>query len=161
MEQPAPLSLRFATPADNAFQLALYASTRAEELALVDWSSEQKQAFVQMQFNAQNTHYAAYYPAAQTSIVQLEGQPIGRTIVDRSARHLLLMDIALLPEQRGRGIGTTLIRALIDEATQTGRGILLHVEFFNPAQRLYLRLGFRKIADQGVYWEMEWLPTSG
>jgi ribosomal protein S18 acetylase RimI-like enzyme len=156
----AEVTLRPAQVEDIAFLQAVYASTRAEELALVDWSSEQKQAFVQMQFEAQRRHYAAYYPQAEYSIILRQQQPIGRLIVCRSASEILLMDIALLPEFRSAGIGTALIRALMAEAGQAGLPLRLHVETFNPAQRLYERLGFKPVAEQGIYIQMEW-PGAG
>jgi ribosomal protein S18 acetylase RimI-like enzyme len=153
------ITLRPAQAEDIDFLTAVYASTRAEEMALVDWSSEQKQAFVQMQFEAQRRHYAAYYPQAEYSVILRQQQPIGRLIVCRTPAEILLMDIALLPEFRSAGIGTGLMRSLMAEASHTGQAGLplrLHVESFNPARRLYERLGFRQTAEQGPYIEMEW-----
>ena len=59
------------------------------------------------------------------------------------------MDIALLPEYRGRGIGTALLEELLVEADATGRRVTIHVERFNPARRLYERLGFVEAGDPG------------
>ncbi len=138
----------------------VYASTRAEELALVDWTLEQKLAFLQMQFNAQRQHYRVYYPAATYHLIRRDDVPIGRMIVHRSQDEILLMDIALLPESRNAGIGTALIRELQDEAARTRRALRLHVETFNPARRLYDRLGFHPLVESGIYVEMEWrAPT--
>jgi ribosomal protein S18 acetylase RimI-like enzyme len=69
---------------------------------------------------------------------------------------MLLMDIALLPEYRSHGIGTALIKDLMAEAAQAGRPLRLHVEFFNQALRLYERLGFARMGEMGLYYEMEW-----
>ena len=151
-------TLRPAQPADAAFMLAVYASTRADEMALVDWSSEQKLAFVQMQFNAQTQHYARYYPEAAYFVI-LRGQAAaGRLIVFNGREHILIMDIALLPEFRGAGIGSAILRDWMAEARRAGMPLRLHVETFNPALRLYDRLGFKKIGESGVYYEMEWIP---
>ncbi|GAP12610.1 predicted acetyltransferase [Longilinea arvoryzae] len=141
---------------DAPFLLAVYASTRADELALVDWSAEQKQAFTSMQFDAQSRHYAAYYPEAEYFIIQQGGARIGRLIVERKPKTLLLMDIALLPEYRCQGTGTAILRDLMNEACQTHKTVVLHVESFNPARRLYERLGFRAVSENGIYLEMEW-----
>ncbi len=151
-----PVTLRPVQTEDDAFLFQVYASTRAEEMALVDWSQEQKQAFLEMQFNAQRQHYLAYYPDARYHIILREQVSIGRLIVNRSDEEILVIDIALLQEHRGAGIGTDLIRELQAEAAQTGKPLRLHVEIFNPAQRLYARLGFVKIAELGVYYELEW-----
>ncbi len=150
------VTLRAARPEDEAFLLQVYASTRAEEMALVDWTAEQKQAFVRMQFDAQRTHYLAYYPAAEYSIILRDDVPIGRLIVDRSGERIFMHDIALLPEHRGGGIGTALLRDLQAQAARTRKPMRLYVEFFNPALHWYERLGFVKMDEDGVYYEMEW-----
>jgi ribosomal protein S18 acetylase RimI-like enzyme len=153
-------ALRPALPEDESLQLEVYASTRADELSLVPWTAEEKLAFVQMQFNAQRQHYMQYYPDAQWLIIMREDLPAGRLIVDRAGAEIVLMDIALLPPYRNQGIGTALIRDLLDEAQHTGRPVRLHVEFFNPAMGLYERLGFTRIGESGVYFEMEWRPVA-
>jgi ribosomal protein S18 acetylase RimI-like enzyme len=154
----AAYTLRSAVPADSAFQLEVYASTRADELALTQWSPAQKQAFAQMQFEAQTRHYAIAYPEAETSIIELDQTRIGRLIVWRTAHLQLLMDIALLPAYRRAGIGTAILHGLMHESQQAGLPLRLHVEPFNPALHLYQRLGFEKIAESGFYYEMEWRP---
>ena len=132
-----------------------------DELALVDWTAEQKEAFLQMQFQAQTKHYQTYYPNAEYQIIQHEdNSPIGRFIVDRSKQSILLMDIALFPEYRNAGIGTTIIKDLMTDAVEENRPIMLHVEVFNRAMKLYDRLGFVKIGEQGIYHEMAWIPGS-
>lgn len=148
--------LRTATPDDEQFLRAVYASTRAEELARVPWSDEQKRAFTDMQFAAQNTDYRRHYPDAQYSIIEVRGVPAGRLYVDRCKNEIRIIDIALLPEHRRAGIGTKLLRELQHEAHTAGKTLTIHVEKFNPALRLYQRLGFRQIEDKGVYLFLEW-----
>ena len=154
----AVITLRPASDEDDALLYEIYASTRAEEVAAVDWPVAQKTAFLQMQFAAQRQHYLAHYPAATCAIVQLDGLDIGRLILDRTADEILLMDIALLPVYRNCGIGAHLIAALQTEAQSTGKSMRLHVHNFSPAIRLYQRLGFTLIAEKGFYWEMTWRP---
>src|SRR5690349_13416768 len=105
------LGLRPSGAGDQDFQYRLYASTRADEMALVQWTDEQKEAFLHMQFRAQTTHYQAHYPQAAYQIIQREdGTAIGRLIVNRSSDAMLIIDIALLPAYRGMGIGTAILR---------------------------------------------------
>jgi ribosomal protein S18 acetylase RimI-like enzyme len=153
-------TLRPAGAGDEDFLYRLYASTRMDEMALVDWSAEQKEAFLRMQFQAQTTHYRAYYPHAEYQIIQHENIPIGRLIVDRSNGSMLIIDIALLPEYRNAGIGTTIIQQLMVEAAVIHQPIVLRVEFFNPAIKLYSRLGFVKTREINIYYEMIWQPGS-
>src|SRR5205814_7139129 len=101
---------------DRDFLLRVYASTREEELRLVDWSDEQKAVFVQQQFAAQDAYYREHYDPATFDVIEVDGEPAGRLYVARREDEIRIMDIALLPEYRGRGIGTALIRALLDEA---------------------------------------------
>lgn len=156
---PGALSLRPALPDDLPFLAAVYASTRIEELAPTGWPDEAKTAFLQQQFSAQHDHYHTHYPGADFLIIERDGQPIGRLYVARWPRELRLMDIALLPQYRNRGLGTQILRGLLAEAQASGKRVSLHVEAYNPAMRLYERHGFQKITDTGVYWLMEWEPA--
>ena len=153
------ISLRTAQPEDEDFLAQVYASSREEELAQVAWSDEQKAAFLRSQHEAQHHHYRAYYPNADFDLILLDGEPIGRIYVDRRAEELRLMDIALLPEYRNRGIGTLLIRALMQEAVSSQKFIGLHVEQFNRAYQLYTRFGFRDVEMRGIYMYMTWTAS--
>ena len=154
------VSLRPARQDDEAFLFQVYASTRATEMAWLDWTPDQKAAFLQMQSTAQLKHYRLNYPRAQYQIIEQNGAAVGRLIVDRSKNPILLMDIALLPEYQGQGLGTALIQDLIAEAARKSWSLCLHVETFNPAMRLYSRLGFVKSGEMGFYQEMTWQPLS-
>jgi ribosomal protein S18 acetylase RimI-like enzyme len=150
------ITLRPSRLEDEPLLFMVYASTRADEMSLVDWTQGQKDAFLQMQFNAQRKYYLEQYQTAEYSIIQCDGVDIGRLIVDRQAEMFLLMDIALLPEHRNGGIGKALITDLMTQAAGAGKPLRLHVEIFNPAVHLYERLGFKKIQTAGIYYEMEW-----
>lgn len=152
----APVTLRLATEADAEFLCAVYASTRAEELAVTGWTDAQKAAFCRQQFDAQTAHYRAHYAGAEYSIVECGGVSVGRLFLARWEKEIRIMDIALLSEHRGAGIGTTLLRELQAEASASSRTLTIHVEKFNPALRLYQRMGFYPIEDKGVYLLMEW-----
>ena len=152
------ITLRPAGSADRDFLLKVYASTREEELRLVDWSGEQKAAFVRMQFEAQDAYYREHYHPATFDVVEVDGEPAGRLYVARWEDEIRIIDVALLSEHRGRGIGSTLIRGLLDEAAATGKRLSVHVELNNPARRLYERLGFEEVADRGLYRLLEVTP---
>ena len=158
-EEPA-LALRPAGDHDREFFGRVYASTRTEELAPVQWPEEQKRAFLAQQFAAQSTHYGQHYADASFDVILVDGEPAGRLIVARREAAILIVDIALLPEHRSRGIGTRLLGALVDEAEASGRKLSIHVEMNNRALTLYERLGFRRVGEHGVYLRMEWDPAS-
>ena len=152
-------TLRPVQPGDEDLLYRIYASTRAEELAPVNWTDEQKETFLRMQFNAQTVHYLNYFPNAEYQIIQRqEGIPAGRLITDRSEASIFLIDVALLPEHRQLGIGTNIMKSLLEEAVRKNEPIILHVETFNPARKLYERLGFIKTGETGIYHEMTWTP---
>lgn len=140
---------------DLPFLLQVYTSTRWEELAQTDWSDAQKHAFCRMQFDAQHRHYQEHYPEASFAIIERGGLPIGRLYVARWEEEIRIVDIALLPEFRGAGVGTGLLRGLRAEAQEAGKRLSIHVEQFNPARRLYDRLGFKPVKEVGVYLLME------
>src|SRR5512132_4068945 len=121
------LGSRPATSEDEPFLRNLFAATRADELALMNWDENQKEAFIAMQFNAQSRQYVMSYPHAQNSIILLNDVPIGRMLLDRGEREFILVDVALLPAHRGAGIGTHLIEDLLLEATAAGKPVKLNV----------------------------------
>jgi len=143
---------------DLDFLYRVYSSTREEELAITDWSDAQKDEFLKIQFNAQHTYYQEHYPKADFKVILLNDEPIGRLYMDRMEEEFRLIDIALLPEHRNRGIGTRLIRDIMAEAVKDKKPVRIHVEEFNPALKLYERLKFTRIEMRGVYWFMEWTP---
>ena len=155
------VTLRPIREEDLEFLLRLYATTRAEEMAMVtDWSDEQKEWFVRMQFQAQHAWYQEHYGDAQFDLVLVDGVPAGRLYVHRRATEIRLVDISLIPELRGSGIGSALLRELMAESEAAGKPLTIHVEKYNPAMRLYLRLGFKPIEDRGPYDLMEWKPVN-
>lgn len=160
LDKVQSVTLRAATPADRDFLLAVFASTRTEELAALAWGPEQSQAFLLMQFNVQQQNYDAAYPAASNSIILFAGQSVGRMLVDRGDAAIELVDIAVLPEYRNRGFGSALIRGLMDEAAAAQKPLDLSVYATNPARRLYDRLGFSKIGEESLYVLMQWTPTN-
>ncbi|MEA2564718.1 MAG: hypothetical protein QOH06_6222 [Acidobacteriota bacterium] len=154
------VTLRPIREEDLEFLLRLYATTRADEMAMVtDWTDEQKEWFVRMQFQAQHAWYQEHYGDAQFDLVLMDGVPAGRLYVHRRASEIRLVDISLMPELRGGGIGSALLRELMAEAEAAGKPLTIHVEKYNPAMRLYLRLGFKPIEDRGPYDLMEWKPA--
>ncbi|MFZ0607370.1 MAG: GNAT family N-acetyltransferase [Xanthobacteraceae bacterium] len=149
-------ALRPETDADIPFLLRLYASTREEELAAVPWSAEQKQAFLAQQFDAQRQHYLNYIGACTFDVIEHNGEPAGRLYLDARPSSLHIVDVALLPAWRGHGVGAAILEGLQAAVGVSGKTVSTFVEKFNPALRLYRRLGFGEVADHGIYLEMEW-----
>ena len=149
------VALRPIRDADESFLLSVYASTREEELAVVPWTDDQKATFVKLQFDAQHAHYQEHFRGASFDVVLVAGQPAGRLYVGRWPREIRIVDISFLPEHRGRGLGTEILQGLFAEGRAAGRPVSFHVERFNPALRLYERLGFRMVEDKGIYLLME------
>ena len=154
-----PIALRPEQPADEAFLLQLYATTRQEELDLTNWDTATRSAFVSMQFKAMRQGYASMFQHGQFSIVMLGNLGVGRMVVNRAEREIRLVDMVLAPEMRCRGIGTRLVQILQTEARQTGKPLSLHVLKGNRAARFYERLGFQYAGDAGLYYEMTWSPA--
>ena len=151
--------LRPVAGGDRAFLVDLYGSVREPELAHVPWDDATRRAFVEQQFAAQDEHYRQNYPGATLDVVELGGEPAGRLYVHRGPSDIRIMDIALAPPFRGRGIGTELLRGLMAEADESRRKLSIHVEMNNRARNLYERLGFRPAGEHGVYVLLERPPT--
>ena len=154
------ITLRPISDADLDFLCRVYGSTRTEELAQTDWDEATKAAFLRSQFEAQHRHYHEHYAAARFELILLDGESIGRVYVARWAHEIRIVDIALLPAFRGRGIGTALLEQILSEGRQRGVPVTIHVERFNPALRWYERLGFRLAEDKGVYLFLHMTPEA-
>lgn len=153
------IALRPAKPSDRDFLRRLYATTRADELALVTWPDDEKEAFIEHQFTAQDRYYRQVYPDGRFDVVEVDGRPVGRWYVAELDDEVRLVEVTIEPDDRGRGIGTQLVAALCVEADRRGVPITLHVEPWNPARRLYERFGFVPVGDaNGVYQRMERAP---
>jgi len=151
------LTLRLVTPADDAFLLSVYDSTRADELSQAEWQEGQKELFVKWQFDLQRREYEARFPDAEYNVILIGDRPAGRIWIGRDSEQIRLLDIALLPEFQNRGAGTILLRRLIDESKEAGKP-LRHMVFVlnDDAHRFYERLGFVMIEEFGAYKHMEW-----
>lgn len=158
MSSDQKITLRPVREADNEFLLSVYAATRAEELARVPWTAEQKDAFVRMQFAAQNRHYVTEYPKATHEIICVGGVPVGRLYLSRDAEEFHILDITVLPQNRNSGTGSVLLRELLKEAGETDKPVSIYVESFNPSLRLFERLGFQKVEDTGLMFLLKWTP---
>ena len=154
------ITLRPATDADSHFMRLLYGSTREEEMQRFPFDEFQKKAFLDQQFGAQYQHYQLHYPTCERNIIELEGRPIGRLWVDEWRDQIRIVDIALTPEWRGAGVGTLLLREVLERGRGAGKPVTIHVEGFNPALRLYQRLGFAHVDTNGMYYLMKWTPPA-
>jgi ribosomal protein S18 acetylase RimI-like enzyme len=145
------VTIRPVQDSDDEFLLKVYGSTREQELAQVPWTAEQKQQFVRMQYEAQKNHYAAQHPHASHEIICLEGDAAGRLYLDRTGEKFHILDITLLPEHRNRGAGSFLLGQIMAEAKEAGKPVSIFVETYNPSLRLFQRLGFTPIQQEGFH----------
>ena len=156
--QPANVTLRPVGPDDYDFLVEVYGSTRADELALVPWTEEQREAFIKYQLNAQQEHYLKTYPSASHDIILSDGRRVGRLYVARLDHEIRIIDITLLPAERNAGIGSYLIKELLAEANRTGKLTRIYVEDFNPSLRMFERFGFARGEQQGIHILMQKTP---
>ncbi len=154
------ITLRPVQDADEEFLVSVYASTRSGELKQVPWSQEQKDAFVRMQFAAQKQHYAAEHPEASHDVIYRGGVPVGRFYLVRSAGGFHILDIAVLSQYRNSGIGSFLLRQLMDEAQQAAKPITIYLESFNPSLGLFRQLAFLPIEEKGFHLLLRWSPSA-
>ena len=155
---PEGITLRPQSDSDLEFAAQLYAESREEELRPVEWPDDVKRAFLRSQFDAQWAHYSQHYHDAAFSIVERDGSRIGRFYVWRGPDDIRIVDIAIHARARGAGIGSALLREVMDEAARSGKSASIHVERDNRALGLYERLGFERVDDHGVYYLMKWSP---
>lgn len=152
------VSYRPSTDEDLPFLALVYASTRLEEVAQSGWPLEMQHQFLAHQADAQHHHYRRHYPDAEWLVIERGGSAIGRLFIEEWASQIRLIDISLLPEGRGGGVGSAILADLQEMAASAAKPLTIHVERNNPAMRLYSRFGFAKIDEHGVYDLMEWRP---
>lgn len=155
-DRTPPVALRPEQLADEAFLYTVYASTRAEELALTNWDEATRHAFLNQQFNAMRHGYRSMFPAAEFLVIQVGGRPVGRIVLDVGANEIRVVDLALLPEDQNHGVGTLLMRQVCAVAKMPVRLCVLK---FNRARLWYQRLGFTHFGERGCYDELEWQPN--
>ena len=153
------IELRPVEEKDEIFIETVYRSTREEELSFTNWGEPQKQAFISMQSKAQLAEYKTNYPGASFQIIIYKKKNAGRFYTWENENEIRLIDIALLPQYRSKGIGTFLLGELIKKSNRVQKKISLHVDPVNPALQFYLRLGFVHIKNNGRYYFMERNPT--
>jgi ribosomal protein S18 acetylase RimI-like enzyme len=142
---------------DVAFRFELFCQSRPPEWESVQIDPEFRDRLMRHQFNAQTASYRAQFPRARFDIIELDGEAIGRIVVDRPGNLLNIVDQAIVPRLRNKGLGTTIMRSLMDEARQQAIPVRLMVSSSNdPSIRLYLRLGFVPIRSVPLYIELEW-----
>jgi len=155
---PPNLSFRPVGSEDHDFLLLLFASAREIELENLNWDDAQRDTFLEMQFNAQQTHYHDHFPERRHHLILLDNQPIGMIDTACGPEEIRVLDIILCPESRNSGIGTSLLKNLLEESDRSLRPVRLYAEKFNPFLTLYKRLGFRIIDDTGVHYHLERNP---
>ncbi|MFC3193816.1 GNAT family N-acetyltransferase [Marinicella sediminis] len=157
---PSDIHFKAMSDDDMAFLSELYRTTRWEEVQQAPWNDEQRTAFLHQQFTAQHEHYLTHYPHAEKLLILRHDECIGRIYIDRDEVSICLIDVALLPDYKHRGIGTALLLELLAEAREQAKKVVIHVENFNPAYAWYVKHGFQQVEDKGVYQYMEWYPES-
>jgi len=155
------IAARPMSDADLPFAAALYASTRADEVALTSWTQDQRDAFLDQQHRAQHHHYQTHYIGMEWLILEQGGVPVGRLYLAEWAREFRVVDISLIETARGKGLGRAVLEDVMTAAQASGKAVSIHVEKLNPARRLYDRLGFVPVEDKDVYDLLEWRAPSG
>lgn len=153
------VKLRPVSAGDESFLCQVYASCRTDEMALLPWDEAAKQSFLQMQFQAQQTHYRKYFPKASHDLILAEGVPVGQVYVDRRETEIRILDFALLPERRGQGIGFHVLQDVMREAQAANKTLSIYVERSSPSLRLFQRQGFIKAGENGFSDLLEWRPA--
>src|SRR5215471_9771371 len=160
IESRGVVSFRPVEADDGPFLLEVYGSTRAEELALTGWEQQQRDAFLKMQLDAQHVHYRGQYPSAQYIVVLLDGSRVGRLYIADRDSEIRILDVTILPEYRGAGIGTALVRHLMALSSAAGKPLTIYVETFNRSLGLFERLGFVRSGENGYSLLLQWNPQA-
>ena len=150
------VELKPITKDDEPFLYEVYVSTRRKEIDSWGWSAEQIQHFLEMQWCAQQTSYRQQFPEASHCIILSDDKYVGRLLTENLPEHHHLIDISILPNFQGKGVGTFLITQLQQKAKEENKSVILQVFQTNPARDLYERLGFQVMSADEIYLKMRW-----
>lgn len=152
---PAASILTPISGSDEPFLVELYASTRAEEMSLVSWSDERKQAFLRMQFEAQDRYYRERYPNASFNLIKINDRPVGRFYVTELDDEIRIIDLVFLPFHFDSGFFARLLEEVLQKGARAEKPVRIYLESFNPQTEIFVQAGFRKIGENGFYflWE--------
>jgi len=153
---PQSISLRPAASGDEEFLFSLYVSSRGDDLRELEWDEQRIAEFLRMQYEAQQRFLKSEYQVVDDQIVLINGERVGRALVERRDHEIRGVDIALLPEFRNQGVGSWLITQLQSEAARANKPLRLQVIRFSPAVTLLERLGFARTSETGTHYQMEW-----
>lgn len=151
------IGFRPVEPGDGPLLLEAYASTRADELARTNWDQALRDAFIRMQFNAQQADYQTNYPGSQHLVVLLNGKGVGRIWFNETEEEIHILDLTILPSSRNAGLGTCIMRELMAQSSGSGKPLTIYVESYNRSLGLFERLGFKKAGEAGYSYLMKFL----
>lgn len=103
----------------------------------------------------QQAHYRRDHPIHQLRVIQRDGQDVGMLYVEERTEEIFLVSLEVLPAFQRRGIGSAVIRELIEAAARLGKPVALQVLKNNIlARNLYQRLGFGVTGDNDTHYIM-------
>lgn len=158
--RPEQLVLRVIGAEDASFVREVFCATRAAPFRQAGLPESVIVPLLSQQYQAQQAQYRAQFPAADFDLVLVDGEAAGYLYALRGPERFVLIDVALLPSHCGQGVGRRLVGALIAEAAAANRPLDAHVARDGRAWRLWQRLGFEVVSDDGVYLTIVRRPSS-
>ncbi len=139
-------TLRSADESDYRFTKKLYIRTMKPLLTILDAWDETDM------INKFNGHYKL----AEVQVILVDGKNVGWLQICETEQEFELAQIHIEHEFCSQGIGTQLIRKLMNEAKKKGKPVCLSVVRGNPALSLYQRLRFSIIGEDAHKLHMRW-----
>jgi ribosomal protein S18 acetylase RimI-like enzyme len=139
--------LRLAEDSDRVFLYSLYCSTMRDVVERTwGWDEEW-----------QERDFRRRVAACETWIVEVGGKAVGGLMLDFAPRIINIVELQILPEHQGRGIGSYVLGAVIDRASKQRAAVTLSVVRANiRAKRLYDRIGFQVDRIDGPFVRMRY-----
>jgi len=147
-----PFALRPATQDDEDFAWQIFKLTMQESIAAV-WGGWDDVRW--------NTFFRRHYQLSLTRIIVVDGRDVGIRRVEERPDEVWLDTVEIAPEQQGRGLGSTIVRAVLADARSRNRAVGLQVNRANRARLLYERLGFIEVGSTDTHHLMRAEPDAG
>lgn len=156
MQESTDISFRPVQPSDADFLYEMFVASRERELAPLP--SPMRDVLARQQYDVYRRGMGADYPDAHQLIVCAGANRAGMLFLAERPGVLWVIDLALHPERRNRGLGSAVLGRLMDTCRKSGRVLRGSVAPHNPARRLYARLGIRECDASQGYIQLEWRP---
>lgn len=149
------------TPAHKELIYDIFRDIHPELTSIEGMAEDQMEMMLRFQFEIRQEQLRQLYPDAQYNLIIFDGEAAGLVYTD-SGSDLRIIEIGLFEKYRRKGIGSYVIRNIIEKADTLDKNVSLQVLWCNnTAYQFYKKLGFSLLHNNGAVYEMIYRCNTG